>query len=83
MQTSLTVGDIVCFSMPLLAFDGDPGFWQSSAPEILLVDPIIGIGRARNVGHAIIKHSLATHMQNEIEVNILPISKVVLKNQKV
>ncbi|XP_050451905.1 nuclear pore membrane glycoprotein 210 [Cataglyphis hispanica] len=75
-RTTLTVGDIICFSMPLLSSDGDPGYWQSSAPEVLLVDPITGIGRARNVGQAIIKHSLAMHVQSEIEVNILPISRV-------
>ncbi|XP_072752648.1 nuclear pore membrane glycoprotein 210 [Anoplolepis gracilipes] len=75
-RTTLTVGDIICFSMPLLSSDGDPGYWQSSVPEVLLVDPITGIGRARNVGQVIIKHSLATHVQSEIEVNILPISRV-------
>ncbi|XP_053988309.1 nuclear pore membrane glycoprotein 210 [Hylaeus volcanicus] len=75
-KTTLTVGDIVCFSMPLLASDGDPGYWQSSAPEVLTVDPITGIGRAKNVGYAIVKHSLATHMQGEIEVNIQPIAKI-------
>ncbi|XP_029037862.1 nuclear pore membrane glycoprotein 210 [Osmia bicornis bicornis] len=75
-KTTLTVGDVVCFSMPLLSPDGDPGYWQSSAPEILTVDPITGIGRAKNVGYAVVKHSLATHMQGEIEVNIQPIAKI-------
>lgn len=77
LQTTVTVGDIICFSMPLLSSDGDPGYWQSSASEILLVDPIIGIGRTRNVGHASVRHSLATHMQNEIEVDVLPITRVI------
>ncbi|XP_076279834.1 nucleoporin 210 [Lasioglossum baleicum] len=75
-KTTLTVGDIVCFSMPLLSSDGDPGYWQSSAPDVLTVDPITGIGKAKNVGYAVVKHSLATHMQGEIEVNIQPIAKV-------
>ncbi|TGZ53948.1 nuclear pore membrane glycoprotein 210 [Temnothorax longispinosus] len=75
-KTTLTIGDIICFSMPLLSSDGDPGYWQSSAPEILSVDPLTGIGRARNVGHAVIKHSLATHVQSEIEVNVLPVARV-------
>ncbi|XP_076658304.1 nucleoporin 210 [Halictus rubicundus] len=75
-KTTLTVGDIVCFSMPLLSSDGDPGYWQSSSPDVLTVDPITGIGRAKNVGYAVVKHSLATHMQGEIEVNIQPIAKV-------
>lgn len=75
-KTTLTVGDIVCFSMPLLSSDGDPGYWQSSAPEVLTVDPITGTGRAKSVGYVVVKHSLATHMQGEIEVNIHPIAKV-------
>ncbi|XP_017888230.1 nuclear pore membrane glycoprotein 210 [Ceratina calcarata] len=75
-KTTLTVGDIVCFSMPLLSSDGDPGYWQSSTPEVLTVDPIMGIGRAKSVGYVVVKHSLATHMQGEIEVNIQPIAKV-------
>ena len=64
--------------MPLLSTDGDPGFWQSSSPEIVAVDSISGIGRARNPGHTIIKHSLMTHLQGEIEVNVNPIAKVSL-----
>ncbi|KAF7415050.1 hypothetical protein HZH68_003539 [Vespula germanica] len=75
-KTTLTVGDIVCFSMALLSSDGDPGYWQSTAPEILIIDPITGIARARNIGHAVVKHSLASHMQGEIEVTIQAISKV-------
>ncbi|KAI4499131.1 hypothetical protein M0802_005714 [Mischocyttarus mexicanus] len=75
-KTTLTVGDIICFSMPLLSSDGDPGYWQSTEPEILLIDPITGIARARNIGHAVVKHSLAAHMQGEIEVTVQAISKV-------
>lgn len=73
----MSVGDVVCFSMPLLSSDGDPGFWQSSAPEIVAVDPVSGIGRARNPGYTLIKHSLTTHLQGEIEVNVHPIAKVI------
>ncbi|XP_012277520.1 nuclear pore membrane glycoprotein 210 [Orussus abietinus] len=75
-KTTLTVGDIVCFSMPLLSSDGEPGQWQSSAPEILSVDSINGIGRARNSGQTIVKHSLATQVQGEIKVNVQAISKI-------
>ncbi|XP_001601346.4 nuclear pore membrane glycoprotein 210 [Nasonia vitripennis] len=77
-KTVLTVGDVVCFSMPLLSSDGDLGYWQSSAPEILHVDPITGIGRARSPGSAKIKHSIATHLRDEVEVIVNPISKVTL-----
>lgn len=72
----LTVGDVVCFSMPLLSSDGDPGFWQSSAPEIMYVDPITGIGKARSPGSARVKHSIATHLRDEVEVVVNPISQL-------
>ncbi|XP_043283019.1 nuclear pore membrane glycoprotein 210 [Venturia canescens] len=78
-KTSLTIGDVVCFSMPLLSSEtGDPGSWQSLAPEILSVDSITGIGRAKSPGHTIVKHSLTTHKQGEIEVNVQPIAKISL-----
>lgn len=78
-KTVLTVGDVVCFSMPLLSpLTGDPGFWRSSNPEILTVASVTGIGRAQNPGQTIVKHSLTTDKQGEIEVNVQPISKISL-----
>ncbi|XP_063995333.1 nuclear pore membrane glycoprotein 210 [Diachasmimorpha longicaudata] len=78
-KTVLTVGDVVCFSMPLLSSEtGDPGFWRSSNPDVLTVDSITGIGRAKNPGQTIVKHSLTTDKQGEIEVNVQPISKISL-----
>ncbi|XP_015122666.1 nuclear pore membrane glycoprotein 210 [Diachasma alloeum] len=78
-KTVLTVGDVVCFSMPLLSPEtGDPGFWRSSNPDVLTVDSITGIGRAKNPGQTIVKHSLTTDKQGEIEVNVQPISKISL-----
>ncbi|XP_044576324.1 nuclear pore membrane glycoprotein 210 [Cotesia glomerata] len=78
-KTLLTVGDIVCFSMPLLSTKtGDPGFWQSSKPEILSVDAVTGIGKARNPGQTFVRHSLTDNKQDDIEVNVEPISKISL-----
>lgn len=78
-KTVLTVGDVVCFSMPLLSGEtGDPGFWQSSAPEVLAVDAVTGIGKAKNPGQIIVKHSLTSHKQGDIEVCVQPISKISL-----
>lgn len=74
----MTVGDIICFSMPLLSSDGDLGYWQSSAPEILYVEPISGIGRARSPGVVRVKHSIATQLKDEVEVVVNPITKINL-----
>ncbi|XP_011500196.1 PREDICTED: nuclear pore membrane glycoprotein 210 [Ceratosolen solmsi marchali] len=81
-KTHITVGDVVCFSMPFLSPDGDPGFWQSSAPEVLQVDPLIGIGKARSSGTANVKHSIATHLRDEVEITVSPIAKITLIPQK-
>lgn len=64
--------------MPLLSSDGDLGYWQSSAPEVLYVDPITGIGRARSPGIAKVKHSIATHLRDEVEVTVHPIATLTL-----
>ncbi|XP_058809329.1 nuclear pore membrane glycoprotein 210 isoform X2 [Phymastichus coffea] len=77
-KSVLTVGDVACFSMPLLSSDGELGYWQSSAPEVLYVDPITGIGRARSPGSAVVKHSIATHLRDEVEVTVHPIAKLTL-----
>uniref|UniRef100_A0A0C9RIR8 Pom210 protein n=1 Tax=Fopius arisanus TaxID=64838 RepID=A0A0C9RIR8_9HYME len=78
-KTVLTVGDVVCFSMPLLSSEtGDPGFWRSSNSDVLTVNSITGIGRAKSPGQTIVKHSLTTDKQGEIEVNVQPISKISL-----
>lgn len=83
-KTILTVGDIVCFSMPMIASkNGDLGFWQSSIPQVLSVDGITGIGTAKKIGHTIVKHSLnivndISNKQSEIEVIVQPISKITL-----
>jgi hypothetical protein len=64
--------------MPLLSSDGDPGFWQSSAPEVLQVDPLTGIGKARSSGRANVKHSIVTHLRDEVEIAVSPIVKIIL-----
>ncbi|KAK0090394.1 hypothetical protein PV325_000676 [Microctonus aethiopoides] len=78
-KTILSIGDVVCFSMPLLSSDnGDLGFWQSSSSEILYVDAITGIGIAKTPGQTIVKHSLTNIKQGEIEVTVQPICKISL-----
>ncbi|XP_046623224.1 nuclear pore membrane glycoprotein 210 [Neodiprion virginianus] len=75
-KMTLTVGDIICFSMPLLSNDGDPGYWQSSNPELLTIDSLSGIGRALSPGRIHVKHSLAALIRDEIQLDIQPISKI-------
>ncbi|KMQ97059.1 putative nuclear pore membrane glycoprotein 210 [Lasius niger] len=44
-KTTLTIGDVICFSMPLLSSDGDPGYWQSSSPESEIEVNVLPISR--------------------------------------
>lgn len=70
------MGDIICFSMPLLSSSGDSGYWHSSAPEVLSVDVTTGIARAKNPGHVTVKHSIAPRERDEIYIDVQPIQKV-------
>lgn len=72
------MGDIVCFSMPLLSSDGNPGYWKSSSPEVLSIDPVTGIGKAHGPGETAIEQSLMSYLQRELEVKVDPISMVKL-----
>ncbi|XP_066600784.1 nuclear pore membrane glycoprotein 210 [Prorops nasuta] len=81
-KSTLTIGDVVCFSMPLLSPDGDTGYWQSSVPEVLVIDPVAGIGIAKSAGSTVVKHNLAAHIQDEIEIIVEPIAKVSIVHLK-
>uniref|UniRef100_A0AAV2M0I1 BIG2 domain-containing protein n=1 Tax=Knipowitschia caucasica TaxID=637954 RepID=A0AAV2M0I1_KNICA len=48
--TRLVVGDVVCFSVPLLSPDGVQGTWSSSSSAVLQVDPKSGAAVARDAG---------------------------------
>ncbi|XP_049962965.1 nuclear pore membrane glycoprotein 210 [Schistocerca serialis cubense] len=75
---TLTLGDVICFSMPLVSPDGKTGHWSTDSENILSVHPHLGIGRARLVGSVTVRHHLPNNIVTNIQLRILPVFKVKL-----
>jgi len=60
LQRSLTVGDVVCFTVPLSSVDGVRGTWETDNERVLSLDPVLGIGKIQAVGNVVVKHHLAS-----------------------
>ena len=56
----MTVGDVVCFTMPLSSVDGVSGTWETDDESILSLDPVLGIGKVQATGNVVVKHHLAS-----------------------
>lgn len=73
----MTVGDIACFSMPLLTETGEPGIWSSAHPEVITMDLPGGVARARSkTGSALITYTLSNTITASTLVEVLPIKSV-------
>ncbi|XP_031462245.1 nuclear pore membrane glycoprotein 210-like isoform X2 [Phasianus colchicus] len=71
LPRALAVGDVVCFSSPLVNQEGDPGTWHVSPPSVLIIDSVSGAALARSSGTAVvfldIPGTVKTH--REVAVN--------------
>jgi hypothetical protein len=74
-QQSLTVGDIVCFTMPLRSVDGVRGRWETDDENVLTLDPVLGTGNVRAVGNVVVKHQLAS-LYTFVDLEVLPVNSV-------
>ncbi|XP_039276668.1 nuclear pore membrane glycoprotein 210 [Nilaparvata lugens] len=73
----LTVGDIVCFSMPLLSESGESGKWSCADPDILAIESDDGIGRATGkTGTAHVTYHLSNAITATTPMQVLPISSI-------
>lgn len=72
---SLTVGDIVCFTMPLRSVDGVRGRWETDNENVLTLDPVLGIGKVRAVGRVVVKHQLAS-VYTFVDLEALPVNLI-------
>ncbi|GFG29271.1 hypothetical protein Cfor_07948 [Coptotermes formosanus] len=57
---SLTVGDVICFTIPLSSVDGVRGTWETDNESVLSLDAVLGIGKVQAVGNVLVKHHLAS-----------------------
>lgn len=62
--------------MPLRTKENKPGAWSSDNPNIININPELGIGRARLVGNVAIRHNLTKTFITSTELKILPVNKV-------
>ena len=56
----MTVGDVVCFTLPLSSVDGVRGMWETDNERVLSLDAVLGIGKVQAVGNVVVKHHLAS-----------------------
>lgn len=71
----MTVGDIVCFTIPLRSVDGAHGKWETDNENVLTLDPVLGIGKVRAVGNVVVKHQLAS-VYTFVDLEALPVNSV-------
>lgn len=74
----MTVGDVVCFSMPLLDAQGQSGEWTSASPDVLLMESPVGVGRAMRPGQAVITYNLSRAITTSTQLQVFPIQMVSL-----
>uniref|UniRef100_A0A8C6Z3F6 BIG2 domain-containing protein n=1 Tax=Nothoprocta perdicaria TaxID=30464 RepID=A0A8C6Z3F6_NOTPE len=58
LSKSIAVGDVICFSSPLVTQDGEPGLWHISPRDVLEIDPVSGAAFVENTGTATIFYDI-------------------------
>ncbi|KAJ7307313.1 hypothetical protein JRQ81_009320 [Phrynocephalus forsythii] len=66
----LAVGDVVCFSCPLVSPEGEPGVWQVSPSDVLETDPLSGAAFAKNAGKLTVFYEIPGAVKTYREVVI-------------
>uniref|UniRef100_A0A452HH77 BIG2 domain-containing protein n=1 Tax=Gopherus agassizii TaxID=38772 RepID=A0A452HH77_9SAUR len=70
LSKPIAVGDVICFSTPLVNHEGEPGLWQVSPTGILETDPLSGAAVVKNAGTATILHDIPGIVKTYREVFI-------------
>uniref|UniRef100_A0A8C4Y7J6 Nucleoporin 210 like n=1 Tax=Gopherus evgoodei TaxID=1825980 RepID=A0A8C4Y7J6_9SAUR len=70
LSKPIAVGDVICFSTPLVNHEGEPGLWQVSPTGILEIDPLSGAAVVKNAGTATILHDIPGIVKTYREVFI-------------
>lgn len=79
-QSEMTVGDVVCFTMPLLDAQGQSGVWTSASPDVLLMETPAGVGRAMRPGQVVVTYVLSNTITTSTQLQIFPIQMVCLSH---
>ncbi|XP_061462855.1 nuclear pore membrane glycoprotein 210-like isoform X2 [Rhineura floridana] len=78
LREPLTMGDVVCFSTPLVNREGEPGTWQIVPSDILEMDTVSGAAFAKNAGKATVFHDIPGIVKTYREVVISGSSRLTL-----
>ncbi|CAH0391939.1 unnamed protein product [Bemisia tabaci] len=72
-KSTVTVGEIICFSMPMLQKSGQFGSWSSADPEILSVTNN-GLGRVKNKhGTVVVSYQCPPSLVATTVIEVLPL----------
>ncbi|XP_048359385.1 nuclear pore membrane glycoprotein 210-like [Sphaerodactylus townsendi] len=74
----LALGDVVCFSTPLVSQEGEPGAWQVSPNDVLKLDAATGVVFAKNAGKATVFHDIPGVVKTYREVVVSGFSRLSL-----
>uniref|UniRef100_A0A8C5EXR3 Nucleoporin 210 like n=1 Tax=Gopherus evgoodei TaxID=1825980 RepID=A0A8C5EXR3_9SAUR len=78
LSKPIAVGDVICFSTPLVNHEGEPGLWQVSPTGILEIDPLSGAAVVKNAGTATILHDIPGIVKTYREVVVNGSSRLSL-----
>ncbi|XP_040508537.1 nuclear pore membrane glycoprotein 210-like isoform X7 [Gallus gallus] len=79
LPRALAVGDVVCFSSPLVSQEGDPGTWHVSPPAVLTIDSASGAALAKSSGTAMVFHDIPGIVNTYREVSVNGSSRLHLR----
>ncbi|XP_063002325.1 nuclear pore membrane glycoprotein 210-like [Elgaria multicarinata webbii] len=79
LSEPLAMGDVVCFSTPLVSQEGELGTWQITPSDILKMDTVSGAAFAKNAGKATVFHDIPGIVKTYREVVISGSSKLSLR----
>ncbi|XP_021232281.1 nuclear pore membrane glycoprotein 210-like isoform X2 [Numida meleagris] len=79
LSRPLAVGDVVCFSSPLVNQEGEPGTWRVSPPAVLAVDSASGAALAKSSGTATVFHDIPGIVKTYREVAVNGSSQLNLR----
>uniref|UniRef100_A0A8C8RFJ2 BIG2 domain-containing protein n=1 Tax=Pelusios castaneus TaxID=367368 RepID=A0A8C8RFJ2_9SAUR len=78
LSKPLAVGDVICFSTPLVNQEGEPGLWQISPTGILETDIVSGAAFVKQAGTATIFHDIPGIVKTYREVVVSGSSRLSL-----
>nr|XP_028566233.1 nuclear pore membrane glycoprotein 210-like isoform X2 [Podarcis muralis] len=70
LSEPLAMGDVVCFSTPLVNQEGEPGTWQITPSDLLEMDTLSGAAFAKHAGKATVFHDIPGIVKTYREVVI-------------